>query len=167
MGIINTILTALSLFSIYYIYNDKKDSLSFVMLSLSIFAFVITTFIKYYTPSILITFNVTLGQLYKNAVILSFAGIKRNFSILILHILAHAIILLPLLIDIYVGAGIALCLYFLIIPPFKDFAVQYHIYPIMFKYMIKPFMDEHPDEKPETLFELGLITPDDEVIMKD
>ena len=167
MGIINTCLTAISAYSVYYIYNDRKDIISFIMLSFAIFSLVIITFIKYYTPSILITFNVSLGQLYKNAIILSFAGIKRNFLILILHILAHAVILLPLLIDIYVGFGIAVCLYFLIIPPFKDFAVQYHIYPQMYKYLIKPYMDEHPDEKPETLIELGLIQHDDEVIMQD
>lgn len=167
MGIINAILTVISAYSVYYIYNDRKDTISFVMLSLAIFALIVVTFIKYYTPSILITFNVNFGQLYKNAVILSFAGIKRNFAILFLHILAHVVILLPLLIDIYVGFGIAVCLYFLIIPPFKDFAVQYHIYPVMYKYMIKPYMDEHPNEKPETLLELGLVEHDDEVIMQD
>ena len=167
MGLINAVLTAVSLFSVYYIYNDRKDIISFIMLSFAIFAFLVITFIKYYTPSILVTFNVTVGQLYKNAVILAFAGIKRNILIFVLHILAHAIILLPFLIDIYVGAGIAICLYFLVIPPFKEFAIQYHIFPTMFKYMIKPFMDENPDLEPETLLELGLIEPKEEVIMQD
>ncbi len=167
MGIINNLLSAVSLFSAYYIYNDPQSGVNFIMLAVSMAAVFLVMFIRYYTPAILITFNVTLGQLYKNALILSFAGIGRNFLILIIHAASLTIICLPMLFNFYVGLGIAISLYILLIPALRYFTVQYHIYPVMYKNMIEPFMRDHPGEGERTLRELGLIEYDEQAVMTD
>lgn len=171
-GIINSLLSAGSLFSVYYIFqenniNKNADIVSFLMLALSIFAFVIITFMRYYTPALILTFRLSIGQLYKNAFLLAFGGFKRNFVILFGHILVYALILSPMLIDIYVGFGIAVCLYILIAPPFTNLLIQYNIFPVMMKYLIEPFMKEHPGEGERTLRELGLIDSEEEQVMQD
>lgn len=165
-GIINNIIFIFSGMSLYTMITNSEAA-SPLMLIITAFALTLITFIKYYTSPIMLTFNVTFGQLYKNAIILSFAGFWRNLTILILHVTAHVIILLPLLIDIYVGTGIAITLYLLLIPAFTSFATQYNVYPVMFKYMIEPFMKNHPGEGEATLRELGLIEETAEQLMQD
>lgn len=167
MGIINTLLLSLALFAAYYVYNDPKDGLNFIMLAASFAAVLLVCFIRYYTPAILITFNVSLGQLYKDALVLSFAGFGRNMLIFLIHALSFAVICLPMLFNLYVGFGIGVCLYILLIPPLRYFTIQYHIYPVMFKNMIEPFMKENPGEGERTLRELGLIENEEEPLMSD
>lgn len=167
MGIINVILTGGTAFAVYYIYNDPKGTVNFILLAVAIAAFILANFLTYYTPFVLITFNVSMGELYKNALILSFMGFLRSFSILLLHILTYLIVLFPLLIDIYVGAGISICLYIILVPPMRAYITAYHVYPVMYKYMIKPFMEKNPDAKSQTLIELGLVDNDTESVMSD
>lgn len=167
MGIINNILLALMTFVTYYLYNAQQDGLNFVILGISGAALIIVNFIRYYTPAIILTFNVTLPQLYKNALVLSFAGIVRNFGILLIHLLTYALVLSPMLLDLYVGAGISVCLWLLIVPALHYYTTQYHIYPIMFKYMIEPFMKNHPGEGVNTLRELGLLASEEAPVMED
>lgn len=165
-GIINNVIFIFSGMSLYTMITNPEAG-GTLMVIITAFSFLLITFIKYYTSPIILTFNVNLGQLYKNAIILSFAGFWRNILILILHIAAHIIILLPLLFDLYVGTGIAICLYLLLIPAFTSFATQYNVFPVMFKYMIEPFMKEHEGEGEATLRELGLIEETAEQIMLD
>lgn len=167
MGIINNLLLGLMAFITYYLYNAQQDGVNFAVLGISGAALIIVNFIRYYTPAIILTFNVTLGQLYKNALVLSFAGIVRNFAIMLIHLLTYAIVLSPMLLDLYIGAGISICLWLLVVPPVHYYTTQYHIYPVMFKYMIEPFMKNHPGEGEKTLRELGLIGGDQDPIMED
>ncbi len=172
MGIINNLLTAATLFSVYYLFqennvNKNADIVSFLMLSVSVASFIVVTFIRFYTPSVLLMFNVTIGQLYKNAFLLAFGGWKRNFLIFTGHFLMYAVIFCPMLLHPYIGLGIAVCLYILIAPPFSALLIQYNIFPVMMKYLIEPFMRDHPGEGENTLRELGLIQSDEEAVMKD
>ena len=72
-----------------------------------------------------------------------------------------------MLIDLYIGLGIAICLRIDIVPAVHYYTTQYHIYPVMFKYMIEPFMKNHPGEGERTLRELGLLDSEEEPIMED
>ncbi len=167
MGIINNILLFLTAFTTYYLYNAQQDGVNFIILGFSGASLIIVTFIRYYTPAIALTFNVTLPQLYKNALVLSFAGLVRNFGILVIHLVTYAIVLSPMLLDLYIGLGISICLGLLVIPPLHYYTTQYHIYPVMFKYMIEPFMKNHPGEGENTLRELGLLQSSSEPLMED
>ena len=155
-GLINNIIFVFSSFLLYTMIT-AKEAQNTLMLIISALSLLLITFVKYYTPAITLTFKVTLGQLYKNALLLAFAGFWRNMLILISHLASYAVILLPLLIDVYVGTGIAICLFVLLIPSFNAFSTQAGIFPVMFKYMIEPFMKNHPSEGQQTLRELGLL----------
>lgn len=164
-GIINNFIFLFSLFSLYSMNRAKK--IEVIPMAICIVAIVIISFVKYYTSAIMLTFNVNIIQLYKNALLLSFLGIWRNLLNAAEHIIAYAVILLPLTIDLYVGAGISICLYLVFIPTFRNFSTQYNIFPVMYKYMIEPFMKENPGKGEKTLRELGLIQENEESIMKD
>ncbi len=164
-GLINNIIFIFSLFSLYTMVTAEGQNT--LMLIISALSLLLITFVKYYTSAIMLTFKVSLGQLYKNAILLSFAGFWRNMLILVAHLVSYAVILLPLLIDIYVGTGIAICLFVLLIPSFNAFSTQAGIFPVMFKYMIEPFMKANAGEGEKTLRELGLINDDTEQIMQD
>lgn len=167
MGIINNLLLGIMAFVTYYLYNAQQEGLSFIILGISGAALIIVNFIRYYTPAIILTFNVTLPQLYKNALVLSFAGLVRNFAIMLIHLVTYALVLSPMLLDLYIGTGIAICLWLLIVPAVHYYTTQFHIYPIMFKYMIEPFMKSHPGEGENTLRELGLLENSEEPVMED
>ncbi len=167
MGIINNLLLGLMAFVTYYLYNAQQDGVNFVILGISGAALIIVNFIRYYTPAIILTFKVSLTQLYKNALVLSFAGIGRNFAIMLIHLITYALVLSPMLLDLYIGAGISICLGLLLVPPVHYYTTQYHIYPVMFKYMIEPFMRNHPGEGERTLRELGLLQSESEPVMED
>jgi len=167
MGIINNLLLAISVLVTYYLYNAQQDGVNFVILGISGAALIIINFIRYYTPAIILTFNVNLFQLYKDALVLSFAGLIRNFAIMFIHLLTYALVLSPMLLDLYIGLGISICLWVVVVPPVHYYTTQYHIYPVMFKYMIEPFMKSHPGEGENTLRELGLLQSEEEPIMED
>lgn len=171
MGILNDALLALAFFSAYYLSNeqpnDKLDAKTFILLVLSTIAAILIIFIRYYTPAVLIMFNVSLGQLYKNALLLAIAGFFRNLLILVLHLVVYALVLSPMLLNLYIGLGISICLYVVFVPALQCFITQYNIFPVLYRYMIAPFMKEHPGEGEETLKELGLIETEGEVLMSD
>lgn len=165
-GLINNIIFIFSGMSLYTLITNSEAA-GPLMLIITALSLLLITFVKYYTSPIMLTFNVTLGQLYKNAIILSFAGFWRNILILLVHTAAHLVILLPLLIDLYVGSGIAICLYLLLMPAFISFTTQYNVFPVMYKYMIEPFIKKHEGEGEATLRELGLIEETAEQVMQD
>jgi len=173
MGIINNLLICLFSFMTYFLFQENNvnkgaDTVSFIMLALAFSGLMIAHFISYYSPAVLLTFNVTLGQLYKNSFLLAFGGFKRNFIIFFSKIIVLALVFSPMLFDIYVGFGIGVCLWLLIYPAFSALVTQYNIFPVMLKYLIEPFMKSNPGEGQETLRELGLIKSDDsEAVMKD
>lgn len=165
VGIINTLLLAVSGYALFYFQNAQP--VNYLYIGIAGASLIIITFIRYYTSAVMITFNVTLGQLYKNALILSFAGIWRNFAILILHLLTYAITFAPMAFNLYVGAGISVCLYVVLVLPLRYFITQYHVYPVMYRCMIKPFMENNPGQGENTLRELGLIESTEETLMED
>lgn len=165
-GIINNILSAISIYAMLFFYG-AKDSMGFIYMVLSALAFMVITFMRYYGAAIVLMFNVSLGQLYKDCFLLAFAGAKRNFIIFFGHIAMYFLIICPMFVNLYVGLGIAICLFILIAPPFSIYLTQYNIFPVLYKYLIEPFMKNHPGEGLNTLRELGLVEEYSEPLMKD
>lgn len=105
-------------------------------------------FMRFYVYLLMITFNLSIRKILKNAVIFAVLGWKRNFMGLLGILLMTAInVLLFTLMQFNVA--IALILPFVYYLSFTAFTSAYAAYPIIDRYMIAPFQSNSVDENGE------------------
>ncbi|MBR4950074.1 MAG: YesL family protein [Clostridia bacterium] len=103
-------------------------------------------FMRFYMYTIIVTFKVTIKQIYKNSFLFAVIGVVRN---LLLTILAFVLVVMPLsglnglTLPIYLGAMV------LIIPAFLGFVISYSTYPLLKKYMVDPYTEKKEEENLE------------------
>ena len=86
----------------------------------------------------IVTFNMKLSKVFKNALIFTVLGIKRNILALIGLLLATAIAIVPIFFLLPVGVGVALVLPLIYYLGICSFIYTYAAYPVIKKYMIDP-----------------------------
>ena len=132
----------------FYSANLGKMQLMVLPLAFCIFAAVILLFMQYYLYTMIITFRLTLKQLYKNAFIFSVVGVFRN----ILTTLFCALI------------GFAACyfipLIFVFVPTILlstiGFIISFNSWPLIDRYMIVPgksLVKQKSAEEDDMIFE--------------
>ncbi len=108
----------------------------YAVLFLSIILFVIYMFMRFYIYLMMITFDLSIKKLLKNALIFSMLGIKRNFLALLAIAtvgFANLMIITPAL---SIGFTLPIILPFFYLPAFAGFTATYAAYPNIKKYMI-------------------------------
>ena len=100
---------------------------------------------RFYIYLQLVTCKMSIGKMFKNAFLLTALGFKRNFvgilcAIAVVIFYVYIYILLPQ------AAIILFCMFMFSL--FTYIGV-YCGYPVLKKYVIDPYYDEHPDERPE------------------
>ena len=126
----------------FYYYNANSfpmRMLLFAMILITILYFVM----RIYIYLMIVTFNLGYKKLFKYAFILTSAGIKRNFMMLlglalIFVISAYLLILLQ---------SFGLLLIFIFTVAFTAFMCVYCAYPVVKRYMIDPFYDADGNPK--------------------
>lgn len=131
-GFICYIVYFLLSFSIWYYYTTAN----YVPFWFCIVLALIFIIAQYYIPMMLITFDLKLGQVYKNALIFVLAGFGRN--LLITAILAILVILIPFP-NTTLGFTIFLALAVVWLFSFVSYLINFTIYPVIDKYMIQPY----------------------------
>lgn len=109
-------------------------------------------FMQYYIPIMIITFDLKLKAIYKNALILSIAGMGYNFLLTIVLALLFVVgFVLAFINGLTILIDILIALFFFF--SFTSFLINFTIYPVIEKYMIKPLYEtkEEP-EKPMDAF---------------
>ncbi len=174
VGIINLLVTVILLFGIgFYYYCWNQHWFCKVGLVVSGCILIVFTFLKYYIYFLMITFDLTIKQLYKNSLLLSSAGIKENVIItLALAVVygfffgipfAYAMIMEDALVPL-----IFLILTFLFMPAIQSLIIQFCVFPVIKKHMIDPYYEAHPEAKKEQkLLNLFYDEEETEVIFKD
>ncbi len=170
-GIINVLLTALLVFitSFYYeSYSQTENIMSLVGLGLSLSLTLIFLLMKFYMWTLMITFNLTLKQIYKNSFKFVFINLKNNLlcglSLLAVYAIYIAIILLiPYFIVWTLAAVFAICT----LPAFRFLLIQYFTFPSIKKFMIDPYYEEHPDADIELRRNLGIEVEDEATATED
>ena len=132
------------------------------MFGIAVFISLIFTFMRFYIPLMIITFDLPLRKIYRNSLIFAFAGLKRNFYILLGMILLYA-----LLFGIFALTGYAyftLAIYFLlfifVLPAYRSYLIQYNVFPVVKKHMIDPYYEQNPDADIELRRSMGLLSND-------
>lgn len=109
-------------------------------------------FMRFYMYLMLVTFDMSIKKILKNALIFTTLGIKRNVMALIGIVLLTLIDVILFIAFMPMNFPIALILPFLYYLSFTSFTSTYAAYPIIDRYMIAPYRknDEETEEESET-----------------
>ncbi len=137
---------------IYYYSSAMRETLFFVPFWLCVVLSILLLFAQYYVPMMIITFDLKLTQIYRNAMIFSLAGLGRN--LLITVILAGLLILVYAVIPMTMITLMILVLYVILFAfSLTSYFINFTIYPVIERYLIKPYEQKLADEKKELTVE--------------
>lgn len=137
--LIDIVVMFLAAYSLYFYSNLKTgDILSSIATGLIIVVLLIFTMMHFYIYQMMVTFKLTIKQLYKNALIFTFIKLPMNVLILIL-------VLLTIFAAFYISI-IGFLLYVFILQSFIALMINFYVYPRIKKYMMVDGK-EYPDEQ--------------------
>lgn len=175
-GFINFIVTAVLIFNItYYLFGlnpylyqifgiDTTGAkpmvpglMDYIVMASTSLGYIVFTFMKYYIPFLVITFRLTTKQVYRNAMILSMAGLKQNLLISVVLLAIYALFFLLLAGVPYVIVYVlVLFLWLFVLPPVRSLFIQFMIFPVIKELMIDPYYRDNPDADKQQRLDLNL-----------
>ncbi len=152
MGVIDLIILFLLIFDFTYFMGMPSsfmiDFCYFGIMALAIVYF----FMRFYLYLMLVTFDMSIRKLFKNALIFTVLGVKRNLmaALGILLITAINVVLFAAFAMTPLGIAIPLILPLLYYLSVTSFTSAYAAYPIIDRYMIAPYANVYDEEEAET-----------------
>lgn len=143
-GVIDAIIIGILAYDVFFFrLRTMSGVMTGIMFAAIIFVTVLYFFIRTYAYTMIVTFDLSLFKILKNALILSIVGFKRNLA----YLLGAAAILglNYLLLVVYFPLGIILP--FVIVPSALLFLGEYCVFPNIMKYMVKDESKEEPEEE--------------------
>ena len=135
-GVMDILIIFLLIYDIIlYNLNFSQGIFNAIMFFAMICIAVLYFFMRMYIYTMMLTFDLSIRKLLKNALFFSVLGIKRNICALLA--VDAAVILTVVLIFVYMPIGIILP--FVILFAFILYTTTYCSYPVIFKYMIEPY----------------------------
>lgn len=103
-------------------------------------------FMQYYIPVMIVTFDLKLKDVYKNAAIFAVVGLGRNLltTLILLVLAAIGYLMMMSLLTLFIGILLIILILFSLI----SFSVNFTIYPNIEKFLIKPIYEK--ENAPET-----------------
>jgi uncharacterized membrane protein YesL len=149
IGAIDFVVYFVMIFSISFYHGQISSNNMFIIpFALCVVFVVIFTFMQYYLFVMLITFDLRMKQLLKNAFIFSFAGLGHN---IIITLFCGILVLLT-----YVLFPLSLLLIPFILVSTFGFIIVFNVWPTIKKYMIPEDADDAisaDDTSDESIFE--------------
>ncbi len=143
IGLIDFAVSAILIFDFMYFYNLPPQIMTDLMFWAICGVSVIYILMRFYIYLVLVTFDLPIKKIFKNALIFTALGIKRNLLaslwIVLIGVLNGALALALMGTGIIIPAVLPL-FYFL---GFALYTTVYAAYPVIDKYMIKPYYDEY------------------------
>ncbi len=160
VGLVDVFGGALLAFDVYFFWGNvmAEDSglIHLLLFAGSVLMAMMFCFARYYLYLQLITFRLTLKQLFKNSVLLAMAGMKRNLLISLVLLLFYAIPVAIWFVHPGIAVGVAIAGQLLLFPAFRSFLIQYVTFPLVKKAIIDPYYEEHPGEDIDKRQDLNL-----------
>ena len=174
-GIIELVVGGCLIFDIFYAWGWLNAEESTGILPLLFFVFtmflvVIFCFARFYLYFQMITFKMSLKQLWKNSLLFAIIGLKENLIIAVTLVLLYALAGVLLNYFFWFSLPIVLLLYILIFPAFRSFLIQFVIFPLIKHTIIDPYYAQHPNEDLDKRHDLNLDveqTTDEQMNMTD
>lgn len=145
LGLLDFICIFVLIVDFLFFYNKTGSYLNDVMYFMIFALAIIYIVMRFYIYNLMITFDLSIIKILKNALIFTVLGIKRNILALlglVVFIVLHVIIII-----FFLGYGLSIPL---ILPMFYSTAVMgfistYAAYPVIDKYMIAPYVNQDTD----------------------
>lgn len=138
MGLIDCLIIFVLGFDIYFFYTSEQSPMTNFMYALIFAMIILYVVFRFYTYLMLVTFNMKISKIFKNALIFTVLGIKRNLLAIAGIIIATAVAIVPIVLFLPMGLGVALVLPFIYYLGVCGFISTYAAYPVIKKYMIDP-----------------------------
>ncbi len=151
LGIIDCIIMFALAHNIYFFYSSAPSSFTNFMYVMTLALIIIYIIFRFYTYLMVITFNMKLGKVFKNALIFTVLGIKRNIMALIGLALVSAFAIALIILFLPMGLGVTLVLPLIYYLGVCGFIYIYAAYPVIKKYMIDPVVPSLPDVTDEII----------------
>lgn len=146
IGILDAVIICLLVYDILAYGSESGNEFIWLVLYYASIVFTAVYYVmRFYIYLQLVTCEMSIGKMIKNAFLLTVLGIKRNIvgligAILFFLLLLYAYILLPQF------TFILLCMF---VFSFLTYTGVYCAYPVLKKYVIDPYYEDHPDEMPD------------------
>ena len=175
VGIINTLVTGVLFYNIYFyvgglFFSTEPVTLTtwdYVIIAITAMVYVTFTWMKYYLPFLMITFKLNLKQLYKNAFLFACANMPMNLLISVILTAIYGILGGAVFLTLgskmnYFVLTIVLILGVSLIPGFRSLLIQFCIFPSIKKLMIDPYYAANPGADKKARRDLNLDVADEE-----
>lgn len=184
IGIINTVVTGVLFFNIFYYVTGMMPGLvgsdaapmtlatwDYVILAVTATGYVTFTWMKYYIPFLMITFKLSIKQIYKNSFL--FAGANMPVNLLISVILIAVYGLLGGLVIAFAATKfnyliltVVLTLLVSVVPGVRSLLIQFCIFPSIKKLIIDPYYAANPGADKQARRDLNLEVEEDEPVVE-
>jgi uncharacterized membrane protein YesL len=154
LGIIDCAVMFALAFDVYYFFTSPSSGLNNFMYVLTIALIIIYIIFRFYTYLMVVTFDMKLMKIFKNALIFVVLGIKRNIMALLGLLIVTLFAGVLIVIFLPMGLGVTLVLPFIYYLALCAFIYTYAAYPVIQKYMIDPVaVKSTPEEDADTTSE--------------
>ncbi len=138
LGLIDCLAMFTLAYDFYFFYTSEHTPFTNFMYVMTIALIILYIIFRFYTYLMVVTFDMKLRKVFKNALIFTVLGIKRNVMALVglAFVTAFAVILVMLFLPM--GLGVTLVLPFIYYLGTCAFIYVYAAYPVIKKYMIDP-----------------------------
>lgn len=150
IGIIDVVGVAALVVALFeFMATDKLPEGMIVYICVFICLATLLYIMHFYIYLEIVALKLSLKAMLKNALLLVFLGVKRNFIALVINlvIITLAVLFLPYSIFVIIVFPLA----------FMSFTTTFICYPVIQKYIINPYYEEHGERNPE----LGSISEED------
>ena len=138
MGLLDSVAIFALVFDFIYFWNSPTTGMNNFMYIMIFALIIIYGIMRFYTYLMLVTFNMKLGKIFKNALIFTIMGIKRNIMALLGIAALVGICAVLIFFLLPMKLAVVLVIPFLCLLAFCGFMYTYAAYPVIKKYMIDP-----------------------------
>ncbi len=138
LGLIDCLCIFVLGYDLLYFYNSPQTGFNNFMYVMTFALIILYAVFRFYTYLMIVTFNIKLGKVFKNALIFTVLGIKRNIMALLGLVLITAVAVAMIMLFTPIGLGVTIVLPLIYYLGVCAFMYTYAAYPVIKKYMIDP-----------------------------
>lgn len=128
----------------FYLHLAKEQTGYYYVFAFCVLLACVLIVMNYYVYLMIITVDLPLSAIFKNALLLVFAGLKNSFFALVIP--AVVLIIYSILVDMMPWLLILLPLGLI---SFIGFIIVFNCYPVIEKYVINPFYEAKNEDNPD------------------
>ena len=142
-GLIDCAIIFMLGFDFLYFFNAPATGFNTFMMAALVALIILYLLASFYTHLMLVTFDMKISKIIKNALIFSVLGIKRNLMAVLGILLSIAICAALIIVGFQMGLYFTVIIPILFLPALIGFIYVYAAYPVIKKYMIDPVQNKN------------------------